>query len=151
MPLISGVVNTVIPPASGNGNAGATNAGQTTEPKKDVAPVAETSGSAAGQDASGAGNTTTGTSYTRQAQAAADVAAQAGEPQRREDDKVVAVDFARRAAIAVQARAKAESLLEDLSEEPFAPLTRQVSDSAASYAKTEGYGARLYDKVETSA
>ncbi|GGE24936.1 hypothetical protein GCM10011360_11680 [Primorskyibacter flagellatus] len=67
------------------------------------------------------------------------------------DDKVIAVDFARRAAIAAQSKAASASLFETLESEPFSLMIRKQSEGDTVYGKGEYTPARTGEKNDLKA
>jgi hypothetical protein len=66
-------------------------------------------------------------------------------------DKVVAVDFARRAAIAAQSQAATVSLLDKLDAAPFGALIAKPGDPGLAYASTHNSNARIGDRSDLKA
>lgn len=69
----------------------------------------------------------------------------------RESDEVVAVDFARRAAIAAQEKAASAALLGEISDDPFTPLGAGKEGANAAYANQNSEPQRLGDPMNVSA
>ncbi|WP_407493358.1 hypothetical protein [Pseudooceanicola sp. MF1-13] len=72
------------------------------------------------------------------------------------DDEVIAVDYARRAAIAAQAKAKVESLLDGLTADPkddsaYLQLSAGKADADGAYAKADAASPRYGEKVSYDA
>ena len=158
MPLIGNIVNTFIPGANGNGNSW-TAPGQN-KPAEDPAVTSGettgTGGSTGTTDTDTSTQTTSGTAggtreavyFSAQTTSSPTRAMVDGPEADARDDKVIAVDFARRAAIATQAKMKNETLLEDMVAEPFAPLTDLRANADAAYATADAAPKAAPDKVE---
>lgn len=140
-----------------NGNGGANNA--LNGGGKGADNAASKSPAATPEVSSTTGNSSVGSNlYTyraeEEAKAQADAAARATGKVELRENEVIAVDFARRAAIAAQAKSMAMSLLESVqteNDETFAPLASKPVDSESAYAKSAPLNGRISDKVEKQA
>jgi hypothetical protein len=66
------------------------------------------------------------------------------------DDEVIATDYARRAAVATQAKLYSEALFEELEAEAFAPMLSTPKDATEAYGKAD-VANRVYEKTEVDA
>lgn len=169
MPLISGVVgglNTVVTGNNGNGNAFGIGKGDSDKTSNEEAAAADETPATETPDAvdetaateetgseggAASGGNASGTSYSYYATPKEETPAiRVYQLEDRDIDKVVAIDWARRAAIAAQSKMQSETLLEDISAEPFSLMTYSKDDGASSYGKSESY-VRPADKAELKA
>ena len=66
------------------------------------------------------------------------------------EDEVIATDYARRAAIATQAKLHTEAMFEELETEAFTPMLSIQKDATDAYSKTSA-SSRLHEKTEVDA
>lgn len=135
----SGTTNGSTAATSGQDNA-ADQASSTQSGSQEPAAVEETGSADTGSDSgTGAGgNTAAQTSYGSYYQSDAKDTIQAArsyEIAERDLDKVTAVDWARRAAIATQAKMTTQSLLDSMDDEPFSSVLIDHAKGSAGYGQ----------------